>query len=147
MGAAAAGWRILRVDHVGIAVADLDAALALHTRVLGLVERHRETNTDQGVVEVMLGASDGSGETLVQLLGPARADSPIARFLDRHGPGLQQLAYTVDDVLAATAELRALGVRMLYDEPRAGTSGSLVNFVHPKHAGGVLVELVQPVPA
>ncbi|HEX3814154.1 MAG TPA: methylmalonyl-CoA epimerase [Mycobacteriales bacterium] len=131
-----------RIDHVGIAVADLDAALDFYGRVFGLVPVHTETNEEQGVREVMLAV--GTGETQLQLLAPLREDSPIGSFLNRHGPGIQQIAYTVDDVEAAAASLRTSGLRVLWDEPRQGTAGSRVNFVHPKDAGGVLVELVQP---
>jgi methylmalonyl-CoA/ethylmalonyl-CoA epimerase len=105
---------------------------------------HEETNQEQGVREAMLAVgTDGAGPRL-QLLAPSTPDSAIAKFLDRHGPGLQQLAYTVADVEATSAALRARGVRLLYDEPRRGTAGSRINFVHPKDAGGVLVELVEP---
>jgi methylmalonyl-CoA/ethylmalonyl-CoA epimerase len=89
----------------------------------------------------------GDSGSCVQLLAPLSADSPIGRFLDRHGPGIQQVAYRVDDVAAASAVLRERGLRLLYDEPRRGTAGSQVNFVHPKDAGGVLVEIVQPAAA
>ncbi|XVU24462.1 methylmalonyl-CoA epimerase [Actinoplanes sp. CA-054009] len=135
---------LLRIDHVGIAVADLDEAIAFYADNFGLRCVHEETNEEQGVREAMLAVGDGSGPRL-QLLAPARPDSAIARFLDRGGPGLQQLAYTVADVEAASAALRARGLRLLYDTPKRGTAGSLINFVHPKDAGGVLVELVQPV--
>ncbi len=95
--------------------------------------------------EAMLRASgDASGATQVQLLAPLRDDSAIAKFLDRNGPGLQQLALRVTDVEAAEAALRANGLRLLYDAPRRGTSNSRINFVHPKDAGGVLLELVEP---
>ena len=137
------GVALLRVDHVGIAVPDLDAALAFYAETFGLRCVHEETNEEQGVREAMLAVGDGSG-TRVQLLAPARPDSAIAKFLDRGGPGLQQLAYTVADVEAAAAALRARGLRLLYDAPRRGTAGSRINFVHPKDAGGVLVELVEP---
>jgi methylmalonyl-CoA/ethylmalonyl-CoA epimerase len=130
------------IDHVGIAVADLDAALAFYATTFGLHSVHVETNTEQGVREAMLVVGDGT--TRLQLLAPLTPDSPIARFLDRSGPGIQQLAYTVDDVEAVAAQLRAKGLRLLYDTPRPGTAGSRVNFVHPKDAGGVLVELVEP---
>lgn len=134
---------LLRVDHVGIAVPDLDEAIAFYERSFGLHCVHEETNHDQGVREAMLAADpDGTGAR-IQLLAPLRPESAIAKFLDRKGPGLQQLAYTVADVEAASAALRARGLRLLYDEPRRGTAGSLINFVHPKDAGGVLVELVQ----
>jgi methylmalonyl-CoA/ethylmalonyl-CoA epimerase len=131
------------IDHVGVAVADLDAALAFYAETFGLRCVHQETNTEQGVREAMLAVGDGAGPRL-QLLAPLRPDSAIAKFLDRSGPGLQQLAYRVADVAATSAALRARGVRLLYDEPKRGTAGSQINFVHPKDAGGVLVELVQP---
>ncbi|RZU49898.1 methylmalonyl-CoA epimerase [Krasilnikovia cinnamomea] len=135
---------LLRIDHVGIAVADLDAALAFYAENFGLHCVHEETNDEQGVREAMLAVGpDGSGPRL-QLLAPTSPQSAIAKFLDRSGPGLQQLAYTVADVEAASAALRARGLRLLYDIPRRGTGGSRINFVHPKDAGGVLVELVEP---
>jgi len=130
-----------RIDHVGVAVPDLDAAIEWYASTFGMRCVHVETNEDQGVREAMLAVGDSG--TLVQLLAPIRADSSIARFLDSHGPGVQQVAYTVDDVEQVAADLRAKGLRVLYDRPRRGTAGTLVNFVHPKDAGGVLVELVQ----
>ena len=132
---------LLRIDHVGIAVPDLDAAKTFYAETFGLRVVHEETNEEQGVREAMLAVGDGPR---LQLLAPARPDSAIAKFLDRSGPGLQQLAYTVADVEAASAALRARGLRLLYDTPRRGTAGSRINFVHPKDAGGVLVELVEP---
>ena len=132
----------LRIDHVGIAVPDLDEAIAWYAETFGLASVHEEVNDEQGVREAMLAVGDGA--TRIQLLAPLNADSTIAAFLDRNGPGVQQVAYTVDDVEAAAAELRAKGLRVLYDSPRRGTAGSRVNFVHPKDAGGVLVELVEP---
>ncbi|GAA0509135.1 methylmalonyl-CoA epimerase [Paractinoplanes deccanensis] len=135
---------MLGIDHVGIAVADLDAAIAFYADAFGMRCVHQETNEEQGVREAMLAVGDGTGPRL-QLLAPARPDSAIAKFLDRSGPGLQQLAYTVADVEAAADALRARGMRLLYDTPRRGTAGSRINFVHPKDAGGVLVELVEPV--
>lgn len=131
-----------RIDHVGIAVPDLDEAIEFYARTFDLRAVHREVNQDQGVAEAMLQV--GPGGAMIQLLAPLRPDSPIATFLDRSGPGIQQLAYTVDDVEAVSATLRERGLRVLYDSARPGTAGSLVNFVHPKDAGGVLVELVQP---
>ncbi len=137
--------RITRIDHVGIAVSDLDAAIAFYADTFGLVSVHEETNSEQGVREAMLAPPDAAADTTrIQLLAPLQPDSTIGRFLDRSGPGVQQLAYTVADLDAACAELRAKGVRLLYDEPRSGTAGSRINFVHPKDAGGVLVELVEP---
>ena len=132
----------LRVDHVGIAVPDLDDAIAWYAATFGLASVHQEVNEEQGVREAMLAVGDGS--TRIQLLAPLRPDSAIAKFLDRSGPGIQQIAYTVADVEAVADELRGKGLRLLYDTPRRGTAGSKVNFVHPKDAGGVLVELVQP---
>ncbi len=135
---------VAAVDHVGIAVPDLEAAIEFHRRTFGLEVTHKEVNEEQGVREAMLRApGDGEGAT-VQLLAPLTAESTIARFLDRSGPGLQQLAYRVTDIEAASAALRDKGIRLLYEAPRRGTAGSRVNFVHPRDAGGVLVELVEP---
>ncbi len=130
------------IDHVGIAVPDLDEAIAFYAATFGISSVHEETNEEQGVREAML--TVGSGETRVQLLAPLTPESTIAKFIGRSGPGLQQLAFRVTDVEAVSATLRERGMRLLYDAPRRGTSGSRVNFVHPKDAGGVLVELVEP---
>jgi len=133
---------ILTIDHVGIAVPDLDEAISFYERVFGLTCTHVEENEEQGVREAMLAAPNGGA--MVQLLAPLRPDSPIGRFLERSGPGIQQMAYTVDDLEATAAHMRAQGMRLLYDEPKRGTGGCRINFVHPKDAGGVLVELVEP---
>ena len=130
------------IDHVGIAVADLEEAVAFYREAFGMELVHQEVNEEQGVREAMLAVGDSG--SCVQLLAPLTEDSTIAKFLDRSGPGVQQVAYRVDDVEAVAATLRARGLRLLYDQPRRGTAGSRVNFVHPKDAGGVLVELVQP---
>ena len=130
------------IDHVGIAVPDLDEAIAFYARTYGVRSVHEETNEEQGVREAMLAV--GGGETRIQLLAPLSPESTIAKFIDRNGPGLQQLAFRVDDIEAVSATLRERGVRLLYDAPRRGTSDSRVNFIHPKDAGGVLVELVEP---
>jgi methylmalonyl-CoA/ethylmalonyl-CoA epimerase len=130
------------IDHVGIAVPDLDEAIAFYARTYGVRPVHEETNEEQGVREAMLAVGDG--ETRIQLLAPLSPDSTIAKFIDRNGPGLQQLAFRVEDVEAVSATLRERGLRLLYDAPKRGTADSRVNFVHPKDAGGVLVELVQP---
>jgi methylmalonyl-CoA/ethylmalonyl-CoA epimerase len=136
---------VVGIDHVGIAVSDLDAAVAWHAATLGLRELHREANDVMGVAEAMLGGPDWQpGQAQVQLLAPLTPDSPIARFLDRSGPGVQHLAYSVRNVDHAARVLRAKGFRLLYDAARPGTRGSRINFVHPKDAGGVLMELVQP---
>ena len=132
------------VDHVGVAVPDYDAAIAFYTGVLGLHVAHEEVNEEQGVREAMLAVGDG--DTRVQVLAPLTPESTIAKFLDRAGPGLQQVAYRVADLDAVSATLRERGLRLLYDAPRRGTAGSRINFVHPKDAGGVLVELVEPAP-
>lgn len=133
---------ILRIDHVGLAVPDLDEALEFYRATFGIHSVHEEVNEEQGVREAMLAVGDGT--TRIQLLAPLNADSTIAKFLGRRGPGMQQLAYTVDDLEATSAELRGKGLRLLFDEPRRGTSNSRVNFVNPKDAGGVLIELVEP---
>lgn len=136
---------VTAIDHVGIAVPDFDAAVEFHRRTLGLELAHEEVNEEQGVREGMLRAPGDPGTgAAVQLLAPLSPESTIAKFLDRRGPGLQQLAYRVTDIEAAMTALREAGVRMLYDAPRRGTANSKVNFVHPKDAGGVLVELVEP---
>ncbi len=136
---------VTAIDHVGIAVPDLDAAIAFHREHFGLEVAHEEVNEEQGVREAMLRAPGSAGtQTQIQLLAPLREDSSIGKFLAKSGPGLQQLAYRVSDVDAAAAALRAQGLRVLYDEAKRGTSNSRVNFVHPKDAGGVLVELVEP---
>ncbi|MGW4396819.1 methylmalonyl-CoA epimerase [Amycolatopsis nivea] len=136
---------VTAIDHVGIAVPDLDAAIAFHRDHFGLEVAHEEVNDEQGVREAMLRAPGTAGTaTMIQLLAPSRDDSTIAKFIGRNGPGLQQLALRVSDVDAAAEALRAQGLRLLYDAAKRGTSNSRVNFVHPKDAGGVLVELVEP---
>ena len=133
---------ILAIDHVGIAVPDLDAAIAFYRDNFGIISVHEETNEEQGVREAMLAVGDGS--TRIQLLAPLNEQSTIAKFIGRSGPGLQQLAYTVDDIEATSAQLRERGLRLLYETAKRGTADSKVNFVHPKDAGGVLIELVEP---
>jgi methylmalonyl-CoA/ethylmalonyl-CoA epimerase len=140
------------IDHIGVAVADLDEAIELYERVFGMRCVHVEENAEQGVREAMMSFDPdpdpdperGFGAGQVQLLAPLSSASPIARFLDRSGPGIQQVAYRVADVDAVSAELRSRGIRMLYNAPQRGTAGSRVNFVHPRDAGGVLVELIEP---
>jgi methylmalonyl-CoA/ethylmalonyl-CoA epimerase len=132
---------LTRIDHVGLAVHDLDAAIAFYEKTFGVHVVHQEVNEEQGVREAMLAVGDSG--SCIQLLAPLTPESTIARFLDRNGEGIQQVAYGVDDIEATCAELRGRGLRLLYDEPRRGTAGSRVNFVHPKDAGGVLVELVE----
>jgi len=130
---------------VGIAVPDLDEAIAFYRDTFGMQVVHEETNEEQKVREAMVGVGDPADpHSCLQLLAPLDESSTIAKFLDRNGPGMQQLAYRVADVEKASQLLRERGVRTLYDEPRRGTAGSRINFLHPKDAGGVLVELVQP---
>ena len=136
---------ITRIDHVGIAVADLDAAAAFYARAFGLSIVHEEVNEEQGVREAMLGVGDSG--SCIQLLAPLSPESTIAKFIDRSGVGIQQVAYGVDDVAAVCEHLRQQGIRVLWESPKRGTADSLVNFVHPKDAGGVLIELVQAAPA
>lgn len=132
----------LQIDHVGIAVPNLDAAITFYREVLGVDVVHRETNEEQGVEEAMLAVGDG--QTRIQLLAPLTPTSTIAAFLGRPGSRLQQVAYTVEDIEAVSQTLRERGMRLLYNQPRRGTANSRVNFIHPKDAGGVLVELVEP---
>jgi methylmalonyl-CoA/ethylmalonyl-CoA epimerase len=133
------------IDHVGVAVNDLDAAIAFYRDTYGMVLVHEETNEEQGVREAMM--SVGASGSCVQLLAPLTPQSTIAAFLDRSGPGVQQVAYRVVDLDAVSGTLRERGLRLLYDAPRRGTSNSRVNFIHPKDAGGILVELVEPAEA
>ncbi|WP_117210363.1 methylmalonyl-CoA epimerase [Allorhizocola rhizosphaerae] len=138
---------LLRIDHIGVAVPDLDEAIDFYQSTFGMTCVHVETNEEQGVREAMLQVGPTPAGGHVQLLAPLRPESPIGKFLERSGPGVQQVAYTVIDIDATCAALRGKGVRLLYEEPKRGTAGSRINFIHPKDAGGVLVELVQPVDA
>ena len=140
--ASLAGDLFTAIDHVGVAVRDLDEAITFYETTYGMRLAHQEVNDEQGVREAMMEVGDSG--SCIQLLAPLNDDSTIAKFLDRSGPGIQQLAYRVTDVEAVSATLRERGLRLLYDEPRRGTAGSRVNFVHPKDAGGILVELVEP---
>ena len=136
---------VTAIDHVGIAVPDLDAAAKWYHDHLGMIVLHEEINEEQGVREAMLsvrGAPKGSAQ--IQLLAPLNEKSTIAKFIDRSGPGLQQLAYRTSDIDALSERLRSQGVRLLYEATRKGTANSRINFVHPKDAGGVLIELVEP---
>lgn len=133
-----------RIDHIGIAVPDLDEAIDFYQRTFGMRCVHTETNEEQGVREAMLAVGPTATGGCVQLLAPLSPASTIARFLDRQGPGVQQVAYTVADIDVACTKLRERGLRLLYEQPKRGTANSRINFVHPKDAGGVLVELVEP---
>ena len=130
------------IDHVGMAVPDLDEAIAFYRDTLGMTLAHQEVNEEQGVREAMMAVGDSG--SCIQLLAPLNEQSTIAKFLDSKGPGIQQMAYRVTDVEAVSAILRERGLRLLYDEPRRGTSDSRINFIHPKDGGGVLIELVEP---
>lgn len=131
----------IALDHVGIAVPDLDEAIAFYASAFGMREIHREVNEEQGVAEAMIAVGDTDSK--IQLLAPLNEESTIAKFLTRSGAGIQQMAYRVTDIEAASEILRSRGLRLLYDAPRRGTADSRINFVHPKDAGGVLVELVE----
>ncbi len=136
---------LLGLDHVGVAVADLEAAITFYRDLLGFQVVHREDNPDQQVSEVMLTSGHGvPGTNQLQLLLPFAENSGLQRFLVRRGGGgLHHVAYAVSDVRSASRTLRQCGVRVLYDAPRAGTRGSQINFVHPRDTGGVLLELVE----
>jgi methylmalonyl-CoA epimerase len=129
-----------RIDHIGVAVEDIDPALKLYSEDFELKLAHREVVEEQGVEAVLLDV----GENHVELLAPLGADTPVGKFLARQGPGLHHVAYQVTDIEAALAELKAGGVRLIDQEPRTGIRGSLVAFLHPKATGGVLTEIVQP---
>jgi methylmalonyl-CoA/ethylmalonyl-CoA epimerase len=128
-----------------MAVPDLDEAIAFYRDSFGMRLAHQETNEEQGVREAMMAVGDSGSH--VQLLAPLSEESTIAKFIGRNGPGCQQVAYRVTDVEQVSAILRERGLRLLYDAPKRGTSDSRINFVHPKDAGGVLVELVEPAAA
>jgi len=136
----ALGGTLLGIDHVGLAVPDLDAAITRWSETFGLVVSHREINESQGIEEAMLDLADGSR---IQLLAPLDSESTIAKFLNKHGEGIQQLAFRVTNIQDAMSAVTAAGMRLIYPESRIGTAGSAINFVHPKDTGGVLVELVQ----
>ena len=136
--------KVTHIDHVGIAVADLDASIAFYEKAYGMRCVHVEVNQEQGVREAMLEV--GESGSYIQLLSPLNPDTTIGKFLAKSGPGIQQMAYRVDDLDEISEHLRAAGLRLLYDAPRSGTAGSRVNFIHPKSAGGILVELVEPGP-
>lgn len=129
-----------RIDHIGVAVEDLDAALTLYADTLKMPVVHRETVTEQGVEAVLLDV----GENHVELLKPLGPDTPVGRFLARKGPGLHHVAYQVADVEATLAALKAAGTRLIDETPRVGIRNSRVAFVHPASSGGVLTEIVQP---
>ena len=129
-----------RIDHIGVAVEDLDGAIALHERTYGMEVVHRETVADQGVEAVLLDV----GENHVELLAPLGPETPVGRFLAKKGPGLHHVAYQVADIDAALDELRSAGLRLIDESPRTGIRASRVAFLHPSATGGVLTEIVEP---
>jgi methylmalonyl-CoA/ethylmalonyl-CoA epimerase len=130
------------IDHVGVAVDDLDAAVERYRAQFGVTPAHRERVLDQGVEEVMIEV----GDSFIQLLGALGPDTPVGRYLQRNGPGLHHVAYRVDDLEAALEELSSQSVRLIDEHGRAGSRGTRIAFVHPAAAGGVLTELVQTSP-
>jgi methylmalonyl-CoA/ethylmalonyl-CoA epimerase len=128
------------IDHVGVAVEDVDAALALYRDALGMALVHRETVTEQGVDAALLDVGDGHIE-LLQPLGP---ETPVGKYLARKGPGLHHVAYRVADIDAALSALAEAGLRLIDERPRVGIRNSRVAFIHPASTGGVLTEIVQP---
>jgi methylmalonyl-CoA epimerase len=131
---------LARIDHIGVAVEDLDAALALYERDLGVALVHRETVEEQGVEAVLLDV----GENHVELLAPLGPDTPVGKFLARKGPGLHHVAYQTADIDSELDRLRGAGLRLIDEQPRVGIRGSRVAFLHPAATGGVLTEIVQP---
>jgi methylmalonyl-CoA/ethylmalonyl-CoA epimerase len=129
-----------RIDHIGVAVDDLDEAISLYRDRLGMPLQHRETVEQLGVEAVLLGIGEGH----VELLRPALPDSPVGRFLERRGPGMHHVAYQTDDIDTALESVRESGLQLVDERPRPGIRGSRVAFVHPKSTGGVLIELVEP---
>jgi methylmalonyl-CoA/ethylmalonyl-CoA epimerase len=129
-----------RIDHVGVAVAEIEPALELYRDRLRLHVAHREVVAEQGVEAVLLDL----GENHVELLAPLGGDTPVGRFLAKQGPGLHHLAYQVADIEATLDALRQAGFRLIDEQPRVGIRGSRVAFVHPRSTGGVLSELVEP---
>jgi methylmalonyl-CoA epimerase len=129
-----------RVDHIGVAVEDLDAAIALHAETYDMELVHREVVEEQGVEAVLLDVGEGH----VELLRPLSDETPVGRFLAKRGPGLHHVAYQVADVEATLSALRERGLRLIDEQPRTGIRGSRVAFLHPASSGGVLTEIVQP---
>ena len=134
--------RLEAIDHVGIAVADLETAVETYRRTLGIEPAYRERVDSQGVEEVLFAV----GGSFIQLLGALGPDTPVGRFLERHGPGVHHVAYRVPDAAAALEELRGRGARLVDETPRPGSRGTTIAFVHPASLEGVLVELVQEGP-
>lgn len=128
-----------RVDHVGIAVRDLDAAIALYARLFSTAVAHRETIEEQGVEEALLPV----GDSYIQLLRPLAPDTPVGKFIEKRGEGVHHVGYGVSDVAKMLEHLKAEGTSLIDEHPRPGSRGTTIAFLHPKSVGGVLVELVQ----
>jgi methylmalonyl-CoA/ethylmalonyl-CoA epimerase len=128
-----------RIDHIGVAVEDLDEAIRLYGERLGMPLQHRETVEEQGVEAVLLGV----GDSHVELLQPLGPDTAVGKFLERSGPGLHHVAYGTDDIESALDAARDAGLALIDEQPRTGIRGSRVAFLHPKSTGGVLTELVE----
>jgi methylmalonyl-CoA/ethylmalonyl-CoA epimerase len=135
---------LTRIDHIGIACFDLDATVEFYRATYGFEVFHTEVNEEQGVREAMLriNGTDDGGSSYIQLLEPVRADSTVAKWLDKNGEGVHHIAFGTADVDGAADTIGARGVRVLYDEPRRGSMGSRITFLHPKDCHGVLTELV-----
>ena len=131
-----------RIDHIGVAVTDIDAALALYEQSYAMTLVHREVVHEQGVEAVLLDV----GENHVELLAPLGPDTPVGKFLDKRGPGIHHVAYQVADIDAELVRLAAAGIELLDTTPRTGIRGSRVAFCHPRSTGGVLTEIVEPAP-
>jgi methylmalonyl-CoA/ethylmalonyl-CoA epimerase len=129
-----------RIDHIGVAVEDIEQALAVYRDALQMEVAHREVVEDQGVEALLLDV----GENHVELLAPLSQETPVGRFLSKQGPGLHHVAYQVQDIDAALAACRAAGMRLIDEQPRTGIRGSRVAFVHPSSTGRVLTEIVEP---
>ncbi len=129
-----------RIDHIGVAVEDIDAAIALYEQSFEMTLAHRETVTSQGVEAVLLDVGEGH----VELLAPLGPDTPVGKFLARSGEGLHHVAYAVDDIDGVLQRIAATGIELIDTEPRTGIRGSRVAFLHPRSTGGVLTEIVEP---
>ena len=129
-----------RIDHIGVAVEDIDAAIALYSDSFGMELAHRETVSSQGVEAVLLDVGDGH----VELLAPLGPDTPVGKFLAKNGTGLHHVAYAVDDIDSALERIAAAGLQLIDSEPRVGIRDSRVAFLHPRSTGGVLTEIVEP---
>ncbi len=128
------------IDHVGIAVEEIDGALSVYRDLMGMALVHRETVSEQGVDAALLDV----GDSHIELVAPLGPETTVAKFLARKGPGLHHVAYRVSDITATLGSLQASGARLIDERPRIGIRGSLVAFVHPASSGGVLTEIVQP---